>query len=135
MGRVAKQVIIFDDETGEIIKNSINRGTQNGDGFMLMYKDSIGLLAKTAPPLALRVFLTLSAKQEFEGGLKSTKKAVADELEITYENIMKAFKWLKERGYVKERKVNGQTEFLLNPHVTTCGKNKKANIALWESID
>ena len=105
--------------------NDRNYGTQNGDGFMLMYRDAIGLLAKTAPPLALRVFLTLSAKQEFEGGLKSTKKAVADELEITYENIMKAFKWLKEHAYVKERKVNGQTEFLLNPNVTTCGKNRK----------
>ena len=74
------------------------------------------------------------AKQEFENGVRTTKKAVADELNISYRSVMVAFKWLKENGYVKERKVNGQTEFLLNPDVTTCGKNKQKKIDLWNSV-
>ncbi|MBR1397717.1 MAG: hypothetical protein IJ563_09330 [Selenomonadaceae bacterium] len=135
MGRVAKQVIIFDDETGEIIRDSVNRGTQNGDGWVIVYRDTYALLNKIAPPSALRIFNELMTKQEYEGGIKTTKKAVANALDISEPQSWRAFKWLKERGYLKERKINGQTEFLLNPHVTTCGKNRDDKIVLWESID
>ena len=73
-------------------------------------------------------------KQEFDDGINTIKQAVADSLKMSYDNVMRGFKWLKENKYVKEHKVNGQTQFLLNPNVTTCGKNRKAKLALWESI-
>lgn len=41
---------------------------------------------------------------------------------------------VKKNGYVKERKFDGQTQFLLNPNVTTCGKNRKDKLDLWESL-
>ena len=91
------------------------------------------LLKQTTNPSILRVFGALMTKQEFDRGIKTTKKAIADELSISYDSAMVAFKWLKENGYVKERKVDGQTEFLLNPSVTTRGKNKQKKVALWES--
>ena len=53
---------------------------------------------------------------------------------MSYNNVMRGFNWLKENGYLKERKVNGQTEFLLNPDVTTCGRQKKRKLELWNSI-
>jgi CTP-dependent riboflavin kinase len=83
----------------------------------------------------LKVFLTLAVKQEFEDGINTTKQAIADELKISYRSIIKAFNWLKEKGYIKERKVNGQTQFLLNPNVTTCGKKREEKIKLWNSIE
>lgn len=116
--------------------NDRNYGTQNGDGWMIVYRDAISLLTDTAPDFTtLKVFLKLAAKQGFENGVKITKKAIMDEIKVSRSQGWRAFKWLKEHDYVKERKVNGQTEFLLNPNVTTCGKNKKDKIRLWESID
>ena len=102
---------------------------------MILYKDAYReLIIKNTSPSILRVFGLLMTKQEFENGIKATKKALADELNISYDSVMIAFKWLKENGYVKEHKVNGITEFVLNPTVTTCGKNRKAKIELWNSI-
>ena len=82
-----------------------------------------------------KVFGVLMTQQKFEGGINTTKKAVADKIKISYRSVMTAFNWLKKHGYIRERKVNGQTEFLLNPDVTTCGKNKKEKIKLWNSLD
>ena len=132
--RLGKQVTVFDADTGEVIKNAVTFGSQNGEDWFIMYRESLEDLTINAPFAALKVFLNLAMKQEFEGGINTTKQAVADSLKISYDNAMRGFKWLKENGYVKERKVNGQTQFLLNPNVTTCGKNRKAKIALWNSI-
>ena len=106
-----------------------------GDGWVLVYRNTFMHFLLTVPDfITTKVFGSLMAKQEFENGVRTTKKAVADELNISYRSVMVAFKWLKENGYVKERKVSGQTEFLLNPDVTTCGKNKQKKIDLWNSV-
>lgn len=135
MSKIATEVIVTDGDTGEVIKDVYYRGTQNGDGWMIVYRDSfMDFLKQTTNPSVLRVFGSLMTKQEFDRGINTTKKAIADELHISYDSVMVAFKWLKEHGYIKERKVRGQTEFLLNPDVTTCGKKKEAKIDLWNSI-
>ncbi len=135
MGEIAKHVTIFDSDTGKRIHETISYGTQNGDGWMIVYREPFMELAReTTNPSILRIFMSLMTKQEFDRGIKTTKKAVADELGIERTSTWNAFKWLKEHGYIKERKVNGQTEFLLNPTVTTCGKNRKEKIKLWNSL-
>ena len=135
MGKIATQVRITDGDTGEIIKDVFYRGTQNGDGWMIVYRDNfMNFLKQTTNPSVLRVFCSLMTKQEFDRGVKTTKKAIADELHISYDSVMIAFKWLKEHGYIKERKVLGQSEFLLNPEVTTCGRKKDEKVKLWNSI-
>ena len=135
MGRIAKEVKLFDADTGALVRDVVSYGTQNGDGWMIVYRDPfMNFLNETTNPSVLRVFCSLMTKQEFESGVRTTKKAIADELSISYDSVMVAFKWLKEHGYVKERKVRGQTEFLLNPDVTTCGKNKQKKIELWNSV-
>ena len=132
--KIGKQVTVFDAETGEIIRNAVSFGSQNGDDWVIWYREALMTLAVDAPLVAWKVLAALASQQEFEDGINTTKQAVADSLKISYDNVMRGFKWLKENSYVKERKVNGQTQFLLNPNVTTCGKNRKAKIALWNSI-
>ena len=135
MGKIATKTIVIDDETGEIIRESFNRGSQNGDGWMLVYRDTFMNFLLSVPDfITTKVFGSLMTKQEYENGVRTTKKAIADELNISYRSVIVAFKWLKENNYIKERKVLGQTEFLLNPDVTTCGKNKKKKLALWNSF-
>lgn len=133
--RVGKQVTIFDGETGEVFHESVSFGTQNGDGWVIVYRDTyMGLILSVPDLTTLKVFGSLMAKQEFENGIKITKQAIANELGISYRSVIKAFKWLKENCYIKETKRNGVPEFFLNPYVTTCGKNKKNKIKAWESI-
>ena len=116
--------------------NHPNFDSQNGDGWVIVYRENFMHFLLTAPDfITTKVFGALMTKQEFENGVRTTKKAIADELKVSYRSVMIAFKWLKEHGYIKERKVNGQTEFLLNPAVTTCGKNKQEKIELWESVE
>lgn len=135
MGRRAKQITEFDAETGEVYKEFVTFGTQNGEGWLIMYRKGLTDLSKNAPMSALKVFLNLSARQPFEGGIKVSKKAIADELEISRTVVWQGFKWLKENNYIKERKTDGQTEFLLNPNVTTCGRKRKEKIKLWNSVE
>ena len=134
MSDIGKQTKIFKRSTGEVIRETVTFGTQNGDDWVIWYRSALADLAVNAPLVAWKVLALLASKQEFEDGINTTKQAVADSLGISYENVMRGFKWLKENLYIKERKVNGQTQFLLNPYVTTCGKNRKKKIELWESI-
>jgi len=84
LGRRAKQITEFDAETGEVYKDFVTFGTQNGDGWMIMYKEPFLQLAIEAPPVAWKVFVILSSKQPFEGGIKTTKQAIANQLKISY---------------------------------------------------
>ena len=136
MHRLARHFKVVDPDTGEILHESVNYGSQNGDKWVIVYRETYMDLTLTVPDLTtLKVFNSLMTKQEFEGGIKTTKKAIADEINVSYRSIMTAFKWLKENHYVKERKNRGQTEFLLNPNVTTCGKNKEDKIRLWQECE
>ena len=101
---------------------------------MIVYRDALANLARTAPLNAWKVFGALGSLQEFEKGIKITKKALGEEFSISYDNVIRGFNWLKENDYVREHKVGGITEFLLNPDVTTCGKNKQKKIDLWNSM-
>ena len=134
MGKIATKITILDGDTGEVIKDVFYRGTQNGDDWVIVYREPFMNLTLNAPPAALKVFITLMTKQEFEGGIHMTKRAVAEKLKVSYDNVMRAFKWLKEHDYVREHKVDGVPEILLNPEVTTCGKKKEEKIKLWNSI-
>ena len=135
MSRIATKTTVINDETGEIIRESFTRGSQNGDDWVIVYRETFMNFLLTSPDfITTKVFGWLMTKQEFENGVRATKKTVADELEISYRSVIAAFNWLKEHSYIKERKVNGQTEFLLNPDVTTCGRNKKKKVELWNSI-
>ena len=135
MGRIATRTTVMNSETGEIIRESFNRGSQNGDGWMIVYREALADLARNAPLTAWKVFGALGSKQDFEKGIKITKKAIAEEFNMSYDNVIRGFKWLKENGYIKEHKTDGVTEFLLNPDVTTCGKNKKKKVELWNSVN
>ena len=112
--------------------NRLEGGAHAYCNFISLNNVSILQMAMEAPPVAWKVFALLSSKQPFEGGVRISKKAVSEQLKISYDNVMRGFKWLKEHLYIKERKTDGQTEFLLNPNVTTCGRKRKEKIKLWE---
>lgn len=134
MGRTMRQVVSFDEETGEIYSDSTSpAGSQNGKGFVLMYTEKVQeLIVKCPSATTLKVFMLLSMGQQFEErGVITTKKAVQEKLGITKPTCLEAFKWLKEHWIINEYRVDGHTEFMVNPEYVTVGRDKKKRIAEW----
>ena len=124
---------LINNETGEIeVKNSKQR-LVNKPGFVLIYREALQILASEAPSLSvMKVFSLLSSLQEYaDDGINITKQAIADTIGTTYKSVWSACKWLEENKFIKTRKHNGQTQFLLNPDITTCGRKRQAKKMLW----
>lgn len=133
MSRILKQVTVYDEETGQVLSDKMSSGSQNGKGFVLMYTEKVQQLILECPSATtLKVFMLLSIGQQFEErGVITTKKAVQDKLGITKPTCLAAFDWLKERMIINESKVNGCTEFMVNPAYVTVGRDKKKRLNEW----
>ena len=87
-------------------------------------------IANAVPNLAtLRIYLHLINLPKYDGGVYTTKFAMCDELQLSNPVVYSAFKWLKEKNYITETKVKGQTKFLINEH-----PEKSANIQTSEKL-
>lgn len=133
MSGYIRQVIVTEEDTGNVIHDSISKGSQNGKGFVLMYTDKIlHLLKECQSASTLKVFMYLATGQQYEDrGMITTKKAVQESLGITKPTCLEAFRWLKEHFIVNECKVNGCTEFMVNPEYVTIGRDKKKRMDEW----
>ena len=105
----------------------INNGTDNkqvilnDSGYVMVYRNAFKKLAKEAPSLSvMKVFSLLTSMQGHPNGISMTKQAIADTIGTTYKSVWSACKWLEEHHYIRNRKINGQMQFFLNPDVTIC---------------
>lgn len=133
MAKTVRQVVTADADTGEIFSDVFTAGSPNGKGYVLMYTEKVVKLIADCPSAAtLKVFMLLSMGQQFdERGYITTKKAVQDKLGITKPTCIEAFKWLKENFIINETKIDGHTEFMVNPEYVTIGRDKKKRQAEW----
>ena len=127
------QTIVFDEDTGEVKSDSTRRRCQNGKGWVIMYTDKVNeLIAECDSAATLKVFMLLSMGQQFEErGMITTKQAVQEKIGVTKQTCLAAFKWLKEHMIINECKINGHTEFMVNPRYVTVGRDKKAREKEW----
>ena len=132
MSKVFKQTIVY-SESGEVYSDKTTSGSSNGRGFVLMYTDKVQKLILDCPSATtLKVFMLLSMGQQFEErGMVTTKKAVQEKLGITKPTCLAAFDWLKDRMIINESKINGCTEFMVNPAYVTVGRDKKKREREW----
>lgn len=128
-----KQTSIYDGDTGELIRETTSKGSPNGRGWVMMYTDNVQeLLLKCNSAATLKVFMLLAVNQKFdERGYITTKQAVQEKLGITKKTCIEAFNWLKENMVINEIRVNGCTEFMVNPRYVTVGRDKKAREKEW----
>ncbi len=133
MGKLYKQTILYDGDSGEVLSDTTRAGSGNGKGWVIMYTDKINeLVSKCTSGATLRVFMLLAAGQQFEErGMITTKKAVQEHLKIDKSTCLEAFKWLKENMVINECKINGCTEFMVNPLYITVGRDKKKRQKEW----
>lgn len=133
MAKIYKQTIIYDGESGEVFSDTTRTGSSNGKGWSIMYNSKIlELITSCTSAATLRVFMYLAAGQQFEErGMVTTKKAVQEYLKIDKSTCLEAFKWLKENMVINECKINGCTEFMVNPKYITVGRDKKKREREW----
>lgn len=133
MSGYVKQTSIYDGDTGELIREVTSKGSPNGRGWVIMYTNNVQeLLLKCNSAATLKVFMLLAVNQQFEErGYITTKAAVQEKLGITKKTCIEAFNWLKENMVINETRVNGCTEFMVNPRYVTVGRDKKAREKEW----
>ncbi len=133
MSGYVKQTTVYDGETGEVLREVVSRGSPNGKGWVIVYTQNVQeLLLKCNSAATLKVFMYLAVNQQFEErGFITTKAAVQEKLGITKPTCIEAFNWLKENMIINETRVNGCTEFMVNPRYVTVGRDKKAREKEW----
>lgn len=133
MSKLYKQTIVYDGDSGEVLSDTTRSGSGNGKGWVIMYTDKINeLVTKCKSAATLRIFMLLAAGQQFEErGMVTTKKAVQEHLGIDKKTCIEGFKWLKDNMIINECKINGCTEFMVNPLYITVGRDKKKRQAEW----
>lgn len=133
MKKEVKQVITYDEETGEILKDvTFKEVSQNGRGFVIVFTQKVEELMLECPTAAFKIFMLIALNQQFEEhGYVTTKKAIQEKLGITKQTCLAGFKWLKENFVINEYKINGYTEFMVNPNFVTIGRDKKKRINEW----
>lgn len=80
------------------------------------------LIAKAPNASVLKVFMYLACGQTYDGGMKTTKRAVEENLGLCHKSVSEAFKWLKDNFIVHEWRVDGCAEFMINPQYVCIGK-------------
>lgn len=133
--RIETTTTVIDKLTGEILYDvtKLGRRSSNGRGWVIVYTDKVtDLLLKCPSYATFKVFTLLAMGQQFEEkGMITTKKAVQEKLEITKKTCLDAFKWLKENFIVNECKIDGYTEFMVNPNYVTVGRNRDKRMQEW----
>lgn len=102
-----------------------------------MYQDRAwDLISKAPNATVLKVFMYLACGQTYNGGLKTTKRAVEERLGLSHKSVALAFKWLKDNFIVHEWRVDGVSEFMINPQYVCVGKldeRMKIWVNRWEN--
>lgn len=117
------QITITDMGTGEILSDKTVYGSRSKGGWIMVYQQrGMELIANAPTPAVLKVFMYLAMGQTFEGGMKTTKAHVQEELGLSKPTVINAFNWLKDNFIVHEWRVDGCAEFMINPQYVCVGK-------------
>lgn len=117
------QIIVSDTNTGEVLTDKTIFGTCSKGGWCMFYQQKgLDLIAKAPNASVLKVFMYLACGQTYNGGMKITKRAIEQNLGLGHKAVAMAFKWLKDNFIVHEWRVNGCTEFMVNPLYVCLGK-------------
>lgn len=103
---------------------------------MISYTEKMSeFIEKTSVPSVVRIFLYLSHKQQYGAngvyGYRCTRKHLEQALNIDRKSVYSALMTLKNDFLVQETKVDGLSEFMVNPNYVTMGRDKQARIREW----
>lgn len=125
------------DSNGELISsNTFTAKKQNGSGFVISYTEKMSeFIEKTSVPSVVRIFLYIAHKQQYGAngvyGYRCTRKHFEQALSIDRKSVYSALTSLKNDFLVNELKVDGLSEFMVNPNYVTMGRDKQDRIREW----
>ena len=126
---VIKRITITDANTGEEILSKTYRGSQNGRGWLIVYRKTAALIASGKLSIApIRLFMFLTAYCEWNSSYTTTRADLAHKLNISRPALNRAISELKSVNLITETKTNGTTTFWLNPEFITQGRDHAARI-------
>lgn len=137
MPGLIRQTIICKPD-GEIISQSESVvQMKNGSGFVISYTEKVSeFLRKCSTGSIVRTFLYVAHHQAYgndgeQFGFRATHKQIQTFLNLDRSTLWDALKYLKENYLVHVGKVNGYTEFMVNPQYVTIGRDKQARVREW----
>lgn len=131
-----KQVVTYDGD-GEIVSDVLTRAkSQNGGGFVISYTEKMSdFLLKVKTGSIVRVFLYIAHHQNYGAngvfGYRCSHKYLQQIFGMDKSTLWEALKYLKENFLINESKIEGATEFMVNPQYVTMGSDKKARVNEW----
>lgn len=125
------------NSAGEILSEvTLEERKQNGSGFVLSYTDKmIEFIGKYSTGATVRLFLYIAHNQQYGSngvfGFRCSRASLENALGLTRKTVYSSLMELKKDFLVHELKVDGVSEFMVNPNYITIGKEKKTRLAEW----
>ena len=123
--------------SGEVVYDNVRRQRwSNGSGFVISYTEKISdFLSKVSTGSIVRVFMYIAHHQSYgqngQFGFRCSHRHLEQALRLDRTTIWDALKFLKDKSLVVENRVDGCTEFMVNPAYITIGADKKAREREW----
>lgn len=125
---------------GEVVYDNLRkRGlSQNGSGFVISYTGKMcEFLQKCAAGSHVRLFVYLAHNQGYGDngvyGYRCDRKYLMALLKIDRKTLYNALKYLQDSVLVLETRIDGQSEFMVNPNYVTIGRDKRARMTEWNN--
>lgn len=125
------------DGNGEIISEQrFKARNRNGSGYVLSYTEKMSeFIEKHSGGAVVRIFVYLAHHQQYgvDGvyGYRCSRKHLEQALGVDRKTVYSALTTLKGEFLVIETKVDGVSEFMVNPNYVTIGKDKASRVRVW----
>lgn len=136
--RRAFVTIDYVDNNGEVVDSVTRRIQQkNGSGFVISYTAKMcEFLEKVSTGSIVRVFVYIAHHQNYgtDGktfGYRCSHHHLESALSMERPTLWAALKFLKEKYLVHVGKIDGCTEFMVNPNYVTIGTDRKTREYEW----
>lgn len=122
---------VTDLDTGELLAERVSYGAFVKGGWLMMFTNKTRELLLSVPNAStLKVFMYLALGQTYEGGMKTTKRAIEQNLHLSHKTVSQACAWLLEKQVIHEWRFDGCVEFLVSPVYVNVGKFDE-RVKLW----
>lgn len=128
------------NENGEVVYDNLKRRglSQNGSGFVISYTEKMcEFLRKCSTGSHVRLFVYLAHNQGYGDngvyGYRCDRKHLMVTLGIDRKTLYSALKYLEQEVLVLESRIDGQSEFMVNPNYVTIGRDKKTRMSVWNN--
>lgn len=125
------------DENGEIVYDKLSRPVyENGGGFVISYTEKmIDFITKNTTGSVVRMFVFLAHQQRYANsgqfGYRCTRKHLEQMLQLDRKSVYSALKSLQDNFLIIETKIDGVSEFMVNPAYVTIGRGRRERDTEW----